>query len=71
MRGYPATTNIAETQFNRENDIEIPESVAESVNEMFEIAGLTSASILGWFTRQKHRQLNSEKIEITVKYHHD
>lgn len=45
-----------------ENDIEIPESVTESVNEMFEIADLTSASILGWFTGQKHRQSNNEKI---------
>ena len=54
-----------------DNDIEIPESVAESVNEMFQIADLTSASILGWFTGQKHKQLNGEKIQITVKFDHD
>ena len=38
---------------------------------MFEITALTSASILGGFTGQKHWQLNGEKIQITVKFHHD
>ena len=41
------------------------------MNEMFEIVELTFASTLGWFTGQKHRQLNGEKIQITVKFDHD
>ena len=45
-----------------ENDIEIPESQSQWI---------TSATILGWFTGQKHWLLNGEKIQITVKFDHD
>ena len=53
-----------------ENDLDIPEAVAEPLIEKFETADLTSAGVLGWFTGQKHRQLNGENIKIIAKFDH-
>ena len=54
-----------------ENDLDIPEAVAEPLIEKFETADLTSAGILGWLTGQKHRQLNGENIKIIAKFDHE
>ena len=54
-----------------ENDLDIPEAVAEPLIETFETADLTSAGVLGWLTGHKHRQLNGEHIKIIAKFDHE
>ena len=54
-----------------ENDLDIPEAVAEPLIKKFETADLTSAGVLGWLTGHKHRQLNGEHIKIIAKFDHE
>jgi len=52
-------------------DSHLQDKVEFSAEEQFHSPDLTASGVMGWLTGQRHREMNGQKIKITVKFDHE
>ena len=52
-------------------DIQDQDVGESSGKEEFHSPELTAPAVMGWLTRQRHREINGQKVEITVNIDHE
>ena len=49
-----------------------PQGMGDSFSgEMFHSPDLTASGVMGWLTGQRHREMNRQKVKITLKFDHE
>ena len=68
ITGYsaPVAWNYEDSQL-----LDKAESSEESPEEKFYSPDLTASGVMGWLTGQRHREMNGEKVKITVMFDHE
>ena len=65
-------SGYTEAMSSNDGNAEIGDTAGSSEgNEVFQVADLTPAGVMGWLTGQKHKPLNGELIAIQVKFDHN
>ena len=49
----------------------LQDKVEFAAEEQFHSPDLTASGVMGWLTGQRHREMNGQKVKITVKFDHE
>ena len=52
-------------------DSQLEDKAESSEAEKFHSPDLTASGVMGWLTGQRHREMNGQKVKITVKFDHE